>query len=164
MKGEGLQAILCVNFVDLSSMEKMNFILICLLNTIPVIFVKGAFTFIYIYLSIYLPMLYPCSRGKENTNILLIIFLGGILADMIILRIMMTWRQALFSPDTFQCPLPCLYRVLKYMLTYLRQTHFRHEHFLCEDEACLAKKFIVFQSESDIKVIFLACYVNILMA
>ncbi|XP_010679437.2 uncharacterized protein LOC104894804 [Beta vulgaris subsp. vulgaris] len=31
------------------------------------------------------------------------------------------------------------------------ETHFRHEHFLCEDEACLAKKFIVFQSESDIK-------------
>ncbi|KAJ0978689.1 hypothetical protein J5N97_014163 [Dioscorea zingiberensis] len=31
------------------------------------------------------------------------------------------------------------------------ETHFRHEHFLCEDEACLAKKFIVFQSEAEMK-------------
>lgn len=31
------------------------------------------------------------------------------------------------------------------------ETHFRNDHFLCEDEACLAKKFIVFQSEADIK-------------
>ncbi|KAI3805871.1 hypothetical protein L1987_21758 [Smallanthus sonchifolius] len=30
--------------------------------------------------------------------------------------------------------------------------HFRQEHFLCEDEACLSKKFIVFTSESEIKV------------
>ncbi|OVA16675.1 zinc finger protein [Macleaya cordata] len=29
--------------------------------------------------------------------------------------------------------------------------HFRQQHFLCEDEACLAKKFIVFQSESEMK-------------
>ena len=35
----------------------------------------------------------------------------------------------------------------------LVQTHFRHEHFLCEDEACLAKKFIVFRSEAEMKVI-----------
>lgn len=33
------------------------------------------------------------------------------------------------------------------------QIHFRQEHFLCEDEACLAKKFVVFQSESEMKVI-----------
>ncbi|KAK7284535.1 hypothetical protein RJT34_19282 [Clitoria ternatea] len=31
------------------------------------------------------------------------------------------------------------------------EIHFRQEHFLCEDEACLAKKFIVFQSESEMK-------------
>ncbi|KOM39364.1 hypothetical protein LR48_Vigan03g274600 [Vigna angularis] len=29
--------------------------------------------------------------------------------------------------------------------------HFRKEHFLCEDEACLAKKFVVFQSEAEMK-------------
>ncbi|TXG63226.1 hypothetical protein EZV62_010220 [Acer yangbiense] len=32
-----------------------------------------------------------------------------------------------------------------------RKLHFRREHFLCEDEACLVKKFIVFQSESEMK-------------
>ncbi|XP_054819143.1 uncharacterized protein LOC129318416 [Prosopis cineraria] len=31
------------------------------------------------------------------------------------------------------------------------ETHFRQEHFLCEDEGCLAKKFIVFQSEAEMK-------------
>ncbi|XP_030551808.1 E3 ubiquitin-protein ligase HEL2 [Rhodamnia argentea] len=31
------------------------------------------------------------------------------------------------------------------------EIHFRQEHFLCEDEACLAKKFIVFQSEGEMK-------------
>lgn len=31
------------------------------------------------------------------------------------------------------------------------EIHFRQQHFLCEDEACLAKKFIVFQSESEMK-------------
>ncbi|MQL85497.1 hypothetical protein Taro_018004, partial [Colocasia esculenta] len=31
------------------------------------------------------------------------------------------------------------------------ETHFRQEHFLCENEECLAKKFIVFQSESELK-------------
>ncbi|KAK9136576.1 hypothetical protein Sjap_007170 [Stephania japonica] len=31
------------------------------------------------------------------------------------------------------------------------ETHFRQQHFLCEDEACLAKKFIVFVSESEMK-------------
>lgn len=35
------------------------------------------------------------------------------------------------------------------------QIHFRQEHFLCENEACLAKKFIVFQSESEMKVLLL---------
>ncbi|KAE9615900.1 hypothetical protein Lalb_Chr04g0260121 [Lupinus albus] len=29
--------------------------------------------------------------------------------------------------------------------------HFRQQHFLCEDEACLAKKFVVFQSEAEMK-------------
>ncbi|GFZ07265.1 RING/U-box superfamily protein [Actinidia rufa] len=32
------------------------------------------------------------------------------------------------------------------------EIHFRQEHFLCEDEACLVKKFIVFVTESEIKV------------
>ncbi|KAF8394729.1 hypothetical protein HHK36_020946 [Tetracentron sinense] len=32
-----------------------------------------------------------------------------------------------------------------------RKIHFRRDHFLCEDEACLAKKFIVFQSETEMK-------------
>ncbi|XP_021281639.1 E3 ubiquitin-protein ligase HEL2-like [Herrania umbratica] len=31
------------------------------------------------------------------------------------------------------------------------EIHFRQEHHLCEDEACLAKKFIVFASESELK-------------
>ncbi|KAM7275807.1 hypothetical protein ACFE04_017673 [Oxalis oulophora] len=31
------------------------------------------------------------------------------------------------------------------------ENHFRGEHFLCEDEACLAKKFTVFQSEAELK-------------
>ncbi|XP_065852511.1 uncharacterized protein [Euphorbia lathyris] len=31
------------------------------------------------------------------------------------------------------------------------ETHFRQRHCLCEDEACLAKKFIVFTSESEMK-------------
>ena len=32
------------------------------------------------------------------------------------------------------------------------QMHFRKDHFLCEDDACLAKKFVVFQSDAEIKV------------
>lgn len=31
------------------------------------------------------------------------------------------------------------------------EIHFRHEHFLCEDESCLTKKFVVFQSEAEMK-------------
>ncbi|KAG8084960.1 hypothetical protein GUJ93_ZPchr0010g10220 [Zizania palustris] len=31
------------------------------------------------------------------------------------------------------------------------ELHFRKEHFLCEDETCLAKKFVVFQSEAELK-------------
>ncbi|XP_027349925.1 E3 ubiquitin-protein ligase ZNF598 isoform X2 [Abrus precatorius] len=31
------------------------------------------------------------------------------------------------------------------------EIHFRQEHFLCEDESCLAKKFVVFQSEAEMK-------------
>ncbi|CAN4112676.1 unnamed protein product [Withania somnifera] len=31
------------------------------------------------------------------------------------------------------------------------EIHFRREHFLCEDESCLAKKFVVFQSDSELK-------------
>ncbi|KAA8549034.1 hypothetical protein F0562_000718 [Nyssa sinensis] len=31
------------------------------------------------------------------------------------------------------------------------EIHFGREHFLCEDEACLAKKFVVFQSEAEMK-------------
>ncbi|OIV95346.1 hypothetical protein TanjilG_07502 [Lupinus angustifolius] len=32
------------------------------------------------------------------------------------------------------------------------EIHFRQQHFLCEDEACLAKKFVVFQSEAEMKI------------
>nr|GMD60876.1 zinc finger protein 598 [Ipomoea batatas] len=32
------------------------------------------------------------------------------------------------------------------------EMHFRGNHFLCEDESCLSKKFIVFQSEAELKV------------
>lgn len=35
---------------------------------------------------------------------------------------------------------------------YLFQTHFRRDHILCEDDGCLAKKFIVFSTESELKV------------
>ncbi|KAM6597708.1 hypothetical protein CsatA_008232 [Cannabis sativa] len=31
------------------------------------------------------------------------------------------------------------------------ENHFREAHFLCEDEACLAKKFIVYSTESEMK-------------
>ncbi|GMH20921.1 hypothetical protein Nepgr_022763 [Nepenthes gracilis] len=31
------------------------------------------------------------------------------------------------------------------------EIHFRQDHFLCEDESCLGKKFIVFQSEAELK-------------
>lgn len=31
------------------------------------------------------------------------------------------------------------------------EMHFRRDHFLCEDEMCLAKKFTVFQSEAEMK-------------
>ncbi|KAG0502252.1 hypothetical protein HPP92_002324 [Vanilla planifolia] len=31
------------------------------------------------------------------------------------------------------------------------EKHFRHEHFLCENEACLEKKFVVFRSEVEMK-------------
>ncbi|GLT50573.1 hypothetical protein SLA2020_240510 [Shorea laevis] len=31
------------------------------------------------------------------------------------------------------------------------EIHFCRDHYLCEDEACLAKKFIVFQSEAELK-------------
>ncbi|CAN1292851.1 E3 ubiquitin-protein ligase hel2 [Linum perenne] len=31
------------------------------------------------------------------------------------------------------------------------QMHFGRDHFLCEDESCLAKKFVVFQSEAELK-------------
>ncbi|KAF5952203.1 hypothetical protein HYC85_010147 [Camellia sinensis] len=34
---------------------------------------------------------------------------------------------------------------------YTCHIHFRQEHFLCEDEACLEKKFIVFATESEMK-------------
>uniref|UniRef100_A0A453LJE8 RING-type E3 ubiquitin transferase n=1 Tax=Aegilops tauschii subsp. strangulata TaxID=200361 RepID=A0A453LJE8_AEGTS len=30
------------------------------------------------------------------------------------------------------------------------EMHFRKDHFLCEDDACLAKKFVVFQSDAEI--------------
>lgn len=36
---------------------------------------------------------------------------------------------------------------------YFLQSHFRQGHFLCEDESCLAKKFVVFQSEAEMKVL-----------
>ncbi|XP_076890215.1 uncharacterized protein LOC143541220 [Bidens hawaiensis] len=32
------------------------------------------------------------------------------------------------------------------------EMHFRQEHFLCEDEACLIKKFVAFPSEAEMKV------------
>ncbi|EOA23160.1 hypothetical protein CARUB_v10016703mg [Capsella rubella] len=31
------------------------------------------------------------------------------------------------------------------------EIHFRRDHFICEDDSCLAKKFIVFQNESELK-------------
>ncbi|GAB2271094.1 hypothetical protein Dimus_005943 [Dionaea muscipula] len=31
------------------------------------------------------------------------------------------------------------------------ENHFRKDNFLCEDETCLAKKFIVFQSDTELK-------------
>ncbi len=34
---------------------------------------------------------------------------------------------------------------------HARAEHFRHEHWLCEDGGCLAKKFIVFLSEQELR-------------
>lgn len=36
----------------------------------------------------------------------------------------------------------------------LLQEHFRQDHFLCKKMDCLAKKFIVFASEAELKVCF----------
>ncbi|KAL6129486.1 hypothetical protein ACLB2K_072836 [Fragaria x ananassa] len=50
------------------------------------------------------------------------------------------------------------YQIYCYLYTYsmllgclLIVMHFRQSHFLCEDDSCLAKKFIVFQSEAEMK-------------
>nr|GEW71976.1 hypothetical protein [Tanacetum cinerariifolium] len=63
-------------------------------------------------------------------------FTYKILASSSITRIMNTWRQVVFSDDN-------VYTVLIFFL----QIHFRQRHYLCEDEACLSKKFVVFNSE-----------------
>lgn len=32
------------------------------------------------------------------------------------------------------------------------EIHFRQDHHICENEACIAKKFVVFTNESELKV------------
>lgn len=43
--------------------------------------------------------------------------------------------------------------IIEHRSMYFLQSHFRQGHFLCEDESCLAKKFVVFQSEAEMKVL-----------
>lgn len=67
----------------------------------------------------------------------------------------MTWRLVVFCflhvkyPSVFS---ESLY--LRFVLTskVILQIHFRQEHNLCEDETCLAKKFVVFATEFELKV------------
>lgn len=52
---------------------------------------------------------------------------------------------------------PCVFSesfFLRFVLTSkeILQIHFRQEHYFCEDETCLAKKFVVFSTESELKV------------
>ena len=62
------------------------------------------------------------------------------------------------SFNSYRCL--CLVTFLCYLCHFLIelldvnsiQMHFRKDHFLCEDDACLAKKFVVFQSDAEIKV------------
>ena len=43
-------------------------------------------------------------------------------------------------------------RQQQYFLDYnTLEQHFRHDHFLCPDQECLDKKFVVFESEMDLK-------------
>jgi hypothetical protein len=50
--------------------------------------------------------------------------------------------------------LACFYGMIALFLintpNFISHIHFHQEHFLCEDEACLAKQFIVFVIEGDI--------------
>lgn len=64
---------------------------------------------------------------------------------MNIMETMMIWR--------YGCNL-LWYFVAVNVISYgmFQQVHFRTDHFLCEDETCLAKKFIVFQIEAELKV------------
>ncbi|KAK6260389.1 hypothetical protein SCA6_014863 [Theobroma cacao] len=79
---------------------------------------------------------------------------GSIQDSMNITRIMMTLRQddsyisLLFFFISFS---PLKVKVKCHFGNCLPQIHFRRDHYLCEDEACLAKKFIVFQSEAELK-------------
>jgi hypothetical protein len=37
------------------------------------------------------------------------------------------------------------------------QMHFQRDHFLCEDKGCLEKKFVVFESEAELKASEYSC-------
>ena len=77
---------------------------------------------------------------------------GSIQDNMNITRTMTTLRQDdfYFSFSFLFSFFPC--KVKWNFENCLPQIHFRRDHYLCEDEACLAKKFIVFQSEAEVKV------------
>lgn len=45
------------------------------------------------------------------------------------------------------------YNIINQEQYVVLQIHFRQEHHLCEDESCLSKKFVVFPSEAEMKVI-----------
>lgn len=40
---------------------------------------------------------------------------------------------------------------IRFSFTAHKEMHFRESHFFCEEEICLEKKFVVFETEVDLK-------------
>ncbi|CAA3009991.1 Hypothetical predicted protein [Olea europaea subsp. europaea] len=93
-----------------------------------------------------------CTRTCPLNIILVISAKGRIQDNLSITRIMTTWRLEVTTWQFLEifiiASLICLSERNFY---FLFQVHFRRDHFLCEDEACLTKKFIVFQFEPELK-------------
>ncbi|KAG8067654.1 hypothetical protein GUJ93_ZPchr0005g15770 [Zizania palustris] len=56
-------------------------------------------------------------------------------------------------PQAYSCYISSYHfgSILIYFFMNSTQLHFRKDHFLCEDETCLANKFVVFQNEAEFK-------------
>ena len=141
VKGEASQDILCVNSVGILSMVIMNCILTCLQSITPVIYAKGNANLYYEFL-----LLRVC-----NLN------------DFIDFNIQYRSQPGQYeyyknyddlevTSTTFITAQVKLWLHLFWFYMFMQQIHFRRDHFLCEDDSCLAKKFTVFQNESELKV------------